>query len=271
MVPPPEHTRWLYNTGRKITLIDGGEVELWHLQHEDDDTVLSMWATHFRNQYCLDSEIDFLLEGTGLTRSQYLDSIKFPDPRLAPGPSIRAGDFGEILVADYLEYIMNYWVPRTRYNNKTVRNESTKGSDLLGFHINNPPMDSLEDILTIFEVKAKFTGSDDARLQKAVDGSAKDQARKAESLNAIKQRFLDKQMIDDARRIQRFQNPEDKPFTENYGAVALINTPFVDNDIIKSTSVQKHPFPQKLTLLVIHGDRLMDLVHELYRRAANEA
>ena len=86
-----------------------------------------------------------------------INTIKFPDPKAALGPSIRAGDFGEVLVADFLEYLFGYWVPRTRYSDKTIRNESTKGSHI-GFHIVKDGKDSSKDRLEIFEAKAQFSG-----------------------------------------------------------------------------------------------------------------
>jgi hypothetical protein len=56
--------------------------------------------------------LELLVSGTGLTKAEYLIQRKFPDARNAPGPSIRAGDFAEILVADYVEYKLGYWCPR---------------------------------------------------------------------------------------------------------------------------------------------------------------
>ncbi len=129
-----KHTKWLVNTGEKLKTSDDEEVEVWDFRHKDDDDVFSAWAKHFRNHYCLDTEIDYCRKGLGCTRAEYLNRIKFPDLKVAPGPSIRAGDFGEILVADFLEYLLGFWVPRTRYGDKTIRNESTKGSDTIGFH-----------------------------------------------------------------------------------------------------------------------------------------
>ena len=130
-----EHVRWLIDTGEKLTLDNGKSVDVWVLRHVEDDDMLSAWAMHLRNHYCLDDEIDFYRRGLGLSRTDYLNNIKLPDSIKAPGPSIRAGDFSEILVSDYLQFILDYWVPRTRYGDKTVRNESTKGSDVIGFKI----------------------------------------------------------------------------------------------------------------------------------------
>lgn len=267
-----EHARWLVDTGERLETADGKLVEIWDFCHESDDAVLSAWARHFRNHYCFDSEIDYWRKGYKYSRGEYLNSIKFPDQRNAPGPSIRAGDFGEVLVADFLEYLLGYWVPRTRYGEKTVRNESTKGSDIIGFHIISDDKASPEDRLAIFEAKAQFSGRKaKARLQDAVDDSAKDMARKAESLNAIKQRLYSRNELDDAEKIERFQNEVDHPYKEVYGAVALFENPLFDDQLASVTNTSSHPHSGDLALVVIKGDQMMALVHELYRRAADEA
>ena len=242
------------------------------LRHAKDDAVLSAWAKHFRNQYCHDDQIDDLCRGTRLTRAEYLRTIKFPDESAGWGPRIRAGDFGEVLVADYIEYVLDYWLPRTRYDNKVVRNESTKGTDIIGFKVVTPGRDDPKDVLALFESKAQFTGdTPSGRLQAAVDGSAKDEIRKAESLNAIKQRFLDRACAAEVQTVERFQNLEDRPYLEEYGAVALLSSSVFSMKDIGATTTAAHPHAGNLTLIVIHGSDLMPLVHELYRRAADEA
>lgn len=252
--------------------MSGQAVRVLEFRHENDDQILSAWAIHFRNQYCKDDQLDDLRKGTRFSRAEFLREIKFPDSAARPGPSIRAGDFGEILVADYLEFILDYWVPRTRYDHKTIRNESTKGTDTIGFKLVSPEEDDPDDALALFEAKAQFSrGRPTARLQAAVDGSAKDELRVAESLNAIKQRMLDRARTLEAKTVERFQNPEDRPYTEVYGAVALLSTSVFDEDDIRGTDTSAHPKPTDLTLVVIHGSDLMALVHELYRRAADEA
>ncbi len=123
-----KHLRWLSDTGKQLNSASGLPIDIWELKVEKDNAVFSAWASHFRNHYCLDCEIDELRSGTGLCRSDYLCEYAFPDKSQPPGPSIRAGDFAEILVADFLEFVMSCWVPRFRYDEKTVRNESTKGA-----------------------------------------------------------------------------------------------------------------------------------------------
>lgn len=268
---PTEHIQWLIDTGEKLTTVDGLTIRVLEFRHDDNDEILSKWARHFRNHYCLDSEIDFLREDTGYSRTEYLKNLKLPTDSQGLGPSTRAGDFGEILVADYLEYMAGYWVPRTRYDNKIIRNESTKGSDVIGFKfVGN--VESPDDTLSIFEVKTQFSGTKPLpRLQDAINDSIKDEIRKGESLNAIKQRLFDKQRLEEARKVARFQNIVDRPYKEVQGAAALFSTKVYDPKTVTSTAVNGHPDKNNLTLMVIRGNDMMTLVHKLYERAANEA
>lgn len=262
----PKHIEWL-ECSDEINLSDGNIIKVYKFDYDLSDDTMNEWANYFRNHYCLDNEIDFMREGTGLSREQFLMEMKFPDMSNSFGPATRAGDFAEILVADYLEYILNHYVPRTRYDRKTVRNESIKGCDVLGFMIKNQGQMNEEDCISIFEVKAKFSGKNKKnRLQDAVNDSIKDPLRVTESLNAIKQRLFDRKDIEGCNKISRFQNKVDNPYQLNLGAVAIINEDLFDKNIYLSTDTSNHQCI--INLIVINGVNMMELVHELYRRAS---
>jgi hypothetical protein len=258
-----EHCEWLNRTEDRLSTIGGTEIQVWQFHHCDDERVLSAWATHFRNHYCLDERIDDARGGTGYSRSEFLNEIIFPDPTHRPGPSIRSGDFAEILVSDFLQYILNFWVPRTRYGDKIRSNQSTQGCDIIGFKFIEEGVESPEDILAIFETKAQFRGRlAQAKLQEAVDHSGKDQVRKAFSLNAIKHRLRYTYGDEEgANRVERFQSLEDNPYTEISGAAALFTSEIFNPDTISKTTCEKHPNRNNLTLLIIHGADMMPLVH----------
>lgn len=277
-----EHMAWLVNTNKRLKTTDGKGVEVWELRHKKDEAVLSAWAKHFRNHYCSDDAIDFLRGKR--SRSEYLTDIKFPSETSSLGPGIRAGDFGEILVADYLQWLLGYWVPRVRWSSKVVRDESPKGSDVIGFQFHKQNGEaSIEDMLFVFESKTKFSASKINRLQDAINDSAKDHIRIDESLNFIKQKLFEKKEIKQAQRIERFQSPVDMPYKETYGAAAIISDEFFDTEELASADCRKipksakskevfpHPNGDSLVLLVIKGPDMMTLVHELYKRAADEA
>ena len=266
------HIKWLIDTGKTVLTKDGRKVQVFEYRHQKNDTILTSWAKHFRNHYCFDNEIDDYREGYGYTREEYLNLIKFPDGKQSPGPSIRSGDFSELLIADYLEYLCGYIVPRTRYGDKTIRNESEKGCDIIGFKIINKDQVSEDDELAIFEAKAQFSGKKpNQRLQDAVDGSSKDTIRKAESLNAIKQRLHQQGNNIHAKIVTRFQNDVDRPHKTIYGAAALFDENVFDIESIKKTETASHSYPKKLTLITVKGKDMMKLVHDLYERAAREA
>jgi len=266
----PTWVQWLVDTGERLQTADGKTVEVWEFRHTDDQEALSMWATHFRNHYCPDYKIDALR--ARWSRKDYLNNVKFPS-MTSPGPSIRAGDFGEILVADYLQWILNHWVPRMRWSAKLRRNSSPQGCDVIGFQFYDPEHTSPGDLLTIFEAKTCFSSSSSRRnrLQDAVNGSAKDHIRIDESLNYLKQRLLDQGNQNDADKVERFQNPVDVPYQEWYGAAALFTDDYFHTDVVFETNTHPHPDRDNLILLVIRGKDMMRLVHELYRRAAGEA
>ena len=266
-----EHIKY-FKSHESILTNDGKEVQVWDFNVPTDLEIPAEWAKHFRNHYCLDEQIDILRDGTGLSRKDYLMKLKFPSASDAPGPSIRVGDFGEILVADFLQYISEYWVPRIRYLDKDIRNESSKGSDVIGFKFFDQSLKTLspQDVLTIFEVKAQFSGKKaNPRLQDAVNDSNKDHLRIAESLNAIKQRYLHQSKNLEATRIARFQNIVDNPYEIRFGAAALYEESLYDKKIVSETDTNRHSYRAKLTLLIIRGVGMMDLVHKLYESAAD--
>jgi hypothetical protein len=63
--------------------------------------ILSASAWHFRQHYITDADLPAMVNGTGLSKADYLRTILLPDAKVTPGPSLRSGDFGEILIGDY--------------------------------------------------------------------------------------------------------------------------------------------------------------------------
>lgn len=172
----PDHVAWLEDTGEVIETADGREAEIWVLQHADDAAILSAWATHYRQHYCRDEDLSDLVADTGLSNADFLTNIKFPDAVAAPGPSTRAGDFGEILVADFIEYVLGYWCPRQgRFEFRENRNVPSNGTDVIGFSFAGDEQ-SPDDELLVIESKAGFRPTTKNRLQQAINDSGKDLA-----------------------------------------------------------------------------------------------
>lgn len=266
---------WLSKVSGKFATGDGTAVTVYELSVDgSDEGALKAWAKRFREHYCLDAKLDRLRRGTGKSRADYLRDLVFPDAKDDFGPATRSGDFAEILIADLLEGRLGYWVPRVRYADKMVRNESPKGTDIVGFKFfrGEPSKPSNKDVLVTFESKAQMSGAKaKKRLQDAVNDSRKDKFRLGESLNAIKRRLIDQNKDDEADRVERFQEGLGVPYVLRSGAAAVLCSSLYDANNITGTDCSQHENLSNLDVVVVHGKGLMKLVHALYQRAANEA
>lgn len=234
--------------------------------------MLSAWARHFRQNYVADADLPAMVDGTELSPTEYLRTIVFPDAKATPGPSLRSGDFGEILVADYIQFVLGYWCPRElRYQDRWNRNDSTKGCDVIGFKFATDHQPHVNDELFIFEAKSGMVKTKTNRLQDALDDSAKDKLREGMTLNALKRRLLDRGAIDEADRVKRFQNQAARPFRRINGAAAILDDAVFAETALTEVDASAHPNHENVRLIVIRGPSLMTLVHALYERAADEA
>lgn len=272
-----DHPNLLQAEAEKLQTADGLPVSIWELKYASaTHQAWSNWAKHFRSHYCSDELIDLLKAGTPYesSRAEYLNNLVFPDSGSRLGPGIRAGDFAEVLVADLLEHKLAYWVPRTRYASKQVRDESAKGVDIIGikFAAANEIASPNDELVTV-ETKAQFSGRKaKARLQDAVIDSVKDEFRKGESLNAIKRRLIEQGEVGNARRVERFQDQIKNFYVDKVCAAAVFcNSVYSPADIVATTNCSKHPKRQSLSLIVIRADSFMNLVNAIYKKAADEA
>ncbi len=262
----PPHLSWLSDTGSSIVCSDATKVSVWRLNWVNEAAggapILSSWANHIRAQYCLDAEIDKLRAGTGLSRSEYLLKFKFPSTTDL-GPGIRSGDFGELLTIDFVEHVLGYWVPKTKFSRKQVRDESTKGCDIIGFKLADAAGGPADEVI-VFEAKARLTTTLAIALSKAIESAVKDPLRLPESLNAIKQRLIDVQDEAGAATIARFQDAVSRPFVQIQGASAISN----HSPIPITTQL---PAGNGYRLIAIGGEDLMSLVNRLYALGASNA
>lgn len=269
------HIGWLTASATILATSDGKPVAHWRFGATADAAIWSAWARHFRSQYIADNMIDTLRKGTQFaSRAEFLRGLVFPDEKERPGPSVRAGDFCEVLVADLLESSLGYYVPRTRFQQKAVRSEPVKGSDIVAIKMVVPGKTSPTDVLAIYEVKGKLTGNakdSDSRLQDAIDDSCKDDMRRAESLHAAKRRLLETGKDEEALVVERFQNAIDTPYEYQPGAAAVLSSPCWSANQLNVTTCADHPYAANVHLIVLEADDFMEVARELYRLAADEA
>lgn len=264
----PGHLLGLKKSASGLKTKEGRFIEVWEFDVPTDEAVLDAWGLNFRQQYCSDADLPILMEGTGLTVSEYLNGHVYPHASVSPGPSVRSGDFAEFLISDYVEYVLGYWVPRGKYSDKASKDESVKGVDVLGFFVQDPLNPTQQDALIAFEVKASLSGKKyDKQLQSAVNDGSKDLfMRQGFTLNATKRRLARAGKLADVAKISRFQNLADNPYTYYSGAVAVLSHDAYDTTQLCETTAAHHSNQANLGLMVVRAGLVMALVHELYER-----
>ncbi|PLC49464.1 virulence associated protein [Pollutimonas subterranea] len=264
----PDYLLGLKKSTTGLTTKEGSFIDVWEFDVPTDEAVLDAWALNFRQQYCSDEELPILMDGTGMTVEEYLNSHVFPHKSISPGPSVRSGDFAEFLISDYLEYILGYWVPRGKYSDKASKDESVKGVDVLGFFVQDSSKPTQKDALIAFEVKASLSGKKyNAQLQSAVDDGSKDlYLRQGFTLNATKRRLARAGKAAEVAKISRFQNIVDNPYSYYSGAVAVLSHGAYDTAKLSETIASGHSNQASLGLMVVRAGLVMALVHELYER-----
>ncbi|WP_283309417.1 Hachiman antiphage defense system protein HamA [Streptococcus dysgalactiae] len=247
---------------------EGKQIEILHLDIQDDSEIFEDWAKQFRRNYCSDDELAEMTGCMNISTKEYLENFKLPSDS-GIGLSTMSGDFGEILVSDYLQYVEEYVVPRTRYNRKVNKDTLTQGSDVLGYKKDS--LNAVNDEVVVIEVKSSASNSSTVKaknkLQEAINHSNKDFKRFSTSIVASYLR-LKESNIDQANVVERFLNITDNPFNVIYGAAAVHSGQSYDIDIIKQAVSKNHKDYQKLRLLVIHSDELMEFIKELYSKAS---
>lgn len=271
-LPRPPYIDSVVRSDAIVRTADGRDIEVWELLWSPEEDFLAGWATRFRQAYCLDDDIDRLRQGTGMSRLEYLTELVFPSANVGFGPATRAGDFTELLLSDFLESELGVWVPREKYMFKANPNESVQGVDVVGFGMSDYENWTSTDILVVCEVKAGLSASGYAdQLQKAIDDSSKDYLRAAYTLNATKRRLLARGDSEAAAVVERFQNKPDRPYRLVSKAAAVLAGSAYDENSLSLATADSHNNADNLSLLVIRGSDLMDLVHALYSEAARGA
>ena len=257
-----------------ITSSKGDKIQVYILNNEvlDDDS-LNKWAFGLRNNYVKENLLDSLISGTGLTQKEYLEKHIFPNHQNKQGAATMSGEFGEILVYDYINFVLKYYITRTRYLEKVNPNMPVPGSDVIGYKLNNINKPSESDQLIVAEVKTRSSNSGnkdslcEKTLKEAIEHSIKDRVRIGESLNAEKRRLLNDSRNEEAKIVERFQNKTDNPFTLDFFAIAVLDNDLYSEQVVLDVVDSQYENIKTTNILLIHSKELKSFLRDLYRRA----
>ena len=261
---------------KSISYSNGKEIQVYKLDNELlDDSILNNWALGLRNDYVEEILLEPLVKGTGLTKQEFLKKNIFPNHQNRLGASTMSGEFGEILVYDYINFALKHYVTRTRYLEKVNPDMPVSGSDVIGYKVKDIDKPSKTDHLIVAEVKTRSSKSGNKNIlcektiKDAIEHSVKDRVRLGESLNAEKRRLFNRQRNDEAKIVERFQNKTDNPFIIDFFAIAVIDSELYSDQIVLNAVNSQHQNVKSTSILIIHSKELMYFLRELYRRACS--
>ena len=268
-LPRPSYIKWLL---REKKHVPGIPTDCYFLDWTIDEAELEAWALHVRRHYVRDDE---LLEDSSFNEmsvEDYLSTLCIPMryERDKRGPAVRAGDFAEIVVSDLLQFIEGLSVPRYKQIERTNPNISDPGSDVVAYKVDDPGNPQRDDLLLVVEVKAKLTGS--VKLEEVIknagEHSKKDEPggdfRVPFSLKAIGKRS--RAAGDDltALECRRLMNLTEYPLTFKRGSAVMVS--LEDVTALEGYSLESLGLSKDERLIVVHGSKLMELVHSVYDR-----
>jgi hypothetical protein len=251
------------------------KIQVYKLNNEllDEDS-LNSWASGLRDNYVEENLLESLVKGTGLTQKEYLEKNIFPNYQgKSPGASTMSGEFGEILVCDYINFVLEYYITRTRYLEKVNPNMPVSGSDVIGYQVKNINKPNKMDHLIVAEVKTRSSKSRNKNtlcektVREAIEHSVKDRVRIGESLNAEKRRLLNRSRIEEAKIVERFQNKTDNPFRLDFFAVAVLDSDLYSDQVVLDVVNSQHKNAKSTSILIIHSKELLLFIRNLYKRA----
>lgn len=205
----PLYINWLVNE-EGVTFEDGVALKCYKLSYETDEAVFDDWALHIRKHYVEDDELTDDSVATGLSIEDYLREYIIPQRQETFGPTARSNDISEILFADLFEFVLNYEVPRCKQYNRSGKNESEHGTDIIAYKFHSKEKTpAKEDELIAIEVKARLSSKEICEtIQEAATDSKKDEHRVAHTLNYYRKKLRNMGKFDESNCVERFQKKD---------------------------------------------------------------
>lgn len=173
----------------------------------------------------------------------------------------------EILISDLLEFVHQYSVPRYKLKNRSGKNNSQQGTDVIAYKYKNEdktPND--KDELVAAEVKATLSNMEYTPIKNAIIDSRKDEHRLARSVNYCRKRLKELGKIEEAEEVKRFLFKPDNNYRITYVAAGVSSRENVDDAIELGFSGEELEIRKNELIFYVHGQKLMELAHNIYQR-----
>ncbi|MFR1723473.1 Hachiman antiphage defense system protein HamA [Emergencia timonensis] len=242
-------------------------IQCFKIDYKIDAEVFDDWALHIRRNYINDDDLLDDAAINGMTVEQYLKEYVIPQKNEPLGPTARSGDMGEIIISDLLEFILEYSVPRYKMKNRSGKNNSQQGTDIIAYKFYKDDKTPNEnDELVATEVKTALTKTDCSVLENAIKHSAKDSYRLARTVDHCRKRLRELGNISEMQDITRFLNKTEKNYKLTYVAAGISSCEAVSSPIELGVLGDQLEIKNEQKIFFIHGRKLMDITHDIYER-----
>jgi len=263
----PQYINWIVKEDG-VVFEDQQPLNCYKLSYEIDDAILDDWALHIRRHYVPDDELREDSALHRLTVEEYLRHYVIPQKGEPFGPTARSNDISEILFADLFEFILNYEVPRCKQYNRSGKNESEHGTDVIAYRFYTERKEpNKNDELVAVEVKARLSSTEAcATIKDSVADSKKDEHRFSHTLDYYRKKLRSMGKSSEAADIARFQQKTEYPYKISYVGAAISSLPTIEKKVIVGIKGADLQLKTDQSVFYIHGIDLMALAHQVFER-----
>lgn len=263
----PQYIDWVVKEDG-VVFEDHQPLNCYRLSYAIDGTILNDWALHIRRHYVPDSELEEDAALNNLSVEEYLRQFVIPQKDEPFGPTARSNDISEILFADLFEFVLNYEVPRCKQYNRSGKNESEHGTDIIAyrFFINEKKPHKNDELVAI-EVKALLSSKEASKgIKDAVGDSKKDEHRVSHTLDYYRKKLRAMGRASESESIARFQQKPERPYRMSYVGAAISSLPSIERKVIVGIKGTDLELKTDQSVFYVHGADLMSLTHQVFER-----
>lgn len=252
----PKYIKKFIPNSNTVALDSGESIVVYSIADGLTEAELNEWAKHILAHYISSEEIIDGANANKISEQEYIANFVLPTAK-----KDLSGNFGEIIFADFIEFVLGYSVPRYKlYGN--YPNNPTQGIDIVAYKKNI--FNSAEDTVLFSEIKCRLSKKSFVSLQEAINDIAKRDKEYALTLEFMRRRLNQIGNADEAQEVSRFSDPE-KPYKLIKGAgLITLSDVCTTNDFV-GVSLEGG---NRIEVHVIHSNDIWNLTQDLWRRAS---
>jgi len=258
----PQYISHFIKNNANITLNSGESVIVYSISNDLTETELNEWAKHILAHYTSQDDIIEGAKSNKISEQKFIENFVLPSVSNQNQTKDVSGNFGEIVFCDFIEFVLEYSVPRYKLYGNPPGNP-TQGIDIVAYKMDARP--DPDDIILYAEVKASLSETIFSRLQDAINDIEKRKDKDfALALNTAWRKLKLIGNVDEATKIKRFLDSE-KPCkrVKSAGLITTANAcnteDFVGVNISNGNTIETY---------VIYAPDLWELAKDLWKRAS---